>query len=113
MKDRHVNPSYLKHPYPNVNLIDSESFNSKVKITEKPPAASNTKNVEITVSLKYLSNLWRTLEIPLINCEINLILTSSADCVTSSATGTIKFAITDTKLCAPVVTLSTQDNTKL
>ena len=50
---------------------------------------------------------------PLINCEINLILTWSEDCVISSATGTTKFEITYTKLYVPVVTLSTQDNAKL
>ena len=50
---------------------------------------------------------------PLINCEINLILTRSQDCVISSATAATKFKITDTKLYVPVVTLSTQDNAKL
>ena len=50
---------------------------------------------------------------PLINCEVNLILTWSKDCVISSATGETKFAITETKLYVPVVTLSTQDNAKL
>ena len=48
--------------------------------------------------LKYVSNFWRTLEIPLINCEINRILTWSTDCVISSAIGETKFKITDTKL---------------
>ena len=60
---------------PNNNIADSESFKSKVKITGKTPADRNTKNVEIIVPLKYLSNIWRTLEMPLINCEVNLILT--------------------------------------
>ena len=50
---------------------------------------------------------------PLINCEVNLILTWSKDCVISSATGETKFAITETKLYVPVVTLSTEDNAKL
>ena len=50
---------------------------------------------------------------PLINCEINLGLTSYADCVTSSAIGATKFAITDTKRFLPIATLSTQDNAKL
>ena len=59
----------------NVNLADSESFKSKVKITGKTPADRNTKDVEIIVPLKYLSNFWRTLEMPLINWEMNLILT--------------------------------------
>ena len=50
---------------------------------------------------------------PLIICEINLILTWSTDCVISSTTGKTKFAKTDTKLYVPIVTLSTQDNGKL
>ena len=58
---------------PNDNITQSESFKSKIKITGKTPAAGNTKDVEIIVPLKYLSNLWRTLEMPLINCEVNLI----------------------------------------
>ena len=49
----------------------------------------------------------------LIDCEINVILTWSEDCVISSATGETKFKITDTKLYVPVVTLPTQDNSKL
>ena len=60
---------------PNDNLANSESFKFKVKITGKTPAAHNDKNVEIMVPLKYLSNFWRTLEMPLINSEVNLILT--------------------------------------
>ena len=65
------------------------------------------------VPLKYLSNIWRTLEMPLINCEVNLILTWSSSCVISNSTGAGTFAITDTKLYVPFVTLSTQDNEKL
>ena len=49
----------------------------------------------------------------LINCEINLIVTSSEDCVIPSTTGETKFSITDAKLYLPVVTLSTQHNAKL
>ena len=63
--------------------------------------------------LKYLRNIWKTLEILLVNCEINLILTWSTDYVISSATEETKFAMTDTKRYVPVVTLSTQDNAKL
>ena len=65
---------------PNDNLADSESFKSKIKITGKTPNDGNEKDFEIMVSLKYLSNFWRTLEIPLINCEVNLILTWSSTC---------------------------------
>ena len=50
---------------------------------------------------------------PLINCEVNLILTWSPTCVISSAAGEKKIKITETKLYAAAVTLSTQDNTKL
>ena len=64
------------------------------------------------VPLKYLSNFWRTLEMPLINSEVNLILTWSSTCVITNSNGAGTFAITDTKLYVPVVTLSTQENTK-
>ena len=50
---------------------------------------------------------------PLINCEVNLILIWSKDCVITNATGEGKFAITETKLYVPVVTLSTKDHEKL
>ena len=68
------------------------------------------------VPLAYLSVFWRRLELPLINCEVNLILTWSANCVfvsTNVVNQRATFAITDTKLYDPVVTLSTQDNAKL
>ena len=65
------------------------------------------------VSLQYLSNFWRTLEISLINCEINLILTWSNKCVLSNEAKTTTFAITDTKRYAPVLTLSTQNSSNL
>ena len=95
------------------NLTDS--FNFKVKITGRT-GDDRTKNVEIMVPLKYLSNCWRTVEMPLMNCEINLILTWSTNCVIFSFNVTnqnVTFEITDTKLSVPVVTLSTQDNSKL
>ena len=98
---------------PNDSIIQSESFKYKTKITGKTPAAGNTKNVEIAVPLKYLSNFWRTIEMPLINFEVNLILTWSKNCVISSTTEERKFKITGTKLFVPIVTLSTEDNGKL
>ena len=87
---------------------NSASFKLKQK------TIGSTKAVQIVVPMKYLSNCWRTLEMPLINCEINLILTWSANCFTfNTATNqAITFAITDIKLYVPVVTLSTQDNAK-
>ena len=97
----------------NNNLADSKSFKSKTKITGKTPTAGNKKDVEIMVPLKYLSNFWRTLEVLLINCEVNLVLTWSSTCVITNSTGAGTFEITDGKLYVPVVTLLTQDNSKL
>ena len=68
------------------------------------------------VPLKYLSNFWRTLEMPLINCEVELILNWSVNCViiyTNVNNQVSTFTITETNLYVPVVTLSTQDNAKL
>ena len=95
------------------NLTDS--FNFKAKVTGQT-GNDGTKNVEIMVPLKYLSNLWRTLEMPLINCEVNLISTRSSTCVivsTNNANQNAAFSITNTRLYVPVVTLSTQENAKL
>ena len=71
----------------NNNLADSQSFKSKVKITRNTPDGGNTKNVEIMVPLKYLNNIWRTLEMPLMNYEANLILIWSKDCLIKNSTG--------------------------
>ena len=68
------------------------------------------------VPLKYVNNFWRTLEIQLIDCEVNLILTWSADCIiiyTNIANQVPTFAITETNLYVLVVALSTQNNAKL
>ena len=92
----------------------THSFNLKVKLTGQMDN-NGTKNVEITATLKYLSNFWRTLEMPLINCEITLDL-NWPRCVilaTNIANQSATFSITDTKLYVPAVTLSTQNNPKL
>ena len=81
---------------PNNNLADSESFKCKVKTTRNTSADGNTKDVEIIVPLKYLSNFWKALEMLLINCKVNLILTWSSTCVITNSTDEGKFAITDT-----------------
>ena len=84
-----------------------------MKITGRNPSNGNTKDVEIIASLKYLSNFWRTTEMPLINCELNLIVRWSSTCVINNSAGVWRFTIIDTKLYVPVVFLSTQDNAKL
>ena len=76
------------------NLTDSFKF--KTKITGQT-GNDGTKDVKIIVPLKYLSNFWRTLEMPLINCEVNFILTCSSTCVIASvilANQAATFAIT-------------------
>ena len=68
------------------------------------------------VLLKYLSNFWKTLEIPLSNCEISLQVKWFKDCfliVGTAANEVPEIETIDTKLYVPVVTLSTQDNLKL
>ena len=71
-------------------------------------------NVEIIVPLKYLGNFWRTLEMSLINCEVELILAWFANCVIIAINiANLTFTITETNLHVPVVILSTQDNEKL
>ena len=94
------------------NITDSFKFKAKIK---GQTGDDGTKDVEIMVPFKYLSNFWRILEMPLINCEVNVILTWSSTCVliaTGIQNQNTTFAITDTKLYVPVVTLSTQENTK-
>ena len=68
------------------------------------------------VPLKYLSNFWKTLEIPLINCEVEFLLNWSENCVIICAdveNQVPTFIITEKNLYVSVVTLSTQDNAKL
>ena len=92
----------------------TDSFNFKAKITSQT-GNDGTKDVEIIIPLKYLSNFWRTLGMPLINCEDNLMLTWSSTCVlvaTNIPNQNATFTITDTKFYVPVVTLSTQENTQ-
>ena len=65
------------------------------------------------VPIKYLSNFWRTLEMPLINCEIILMLTWSSTSVITNSTSVGALEITDARLYVPVVTLSIQSSAKL
>ena len=99
------------------NIVDfnegnaTDSLNFKTKITGQTND-DGIMNIEIMVPLKYFSNFWRTLEMPLINCEVNLILAWSTNCViiyTDVAGQIPTFTVTETNLYVPVVTLSTQD----
>ena len=71
----------------NYSIKDSKSFDYKTNITGKLEGSNTEKEVKIVAPLNYLSNFWRAMNMQLMNCEINLILTWSGKCVlTSKAT---------------------------
>ena len=112
---------------------NSESFKYKTSITgntydgdDDDTNQVGKNETEIVVPLKHLSNFWKTFNIPLINCEIEVILTWSKSCFLAdmsvrdagnnnnlpaivAPTG-LEFQIIDTKLYVPVVTLSTEND---
>ena len=108
---------------PNTDITKSPSFKDNNNLVEKTPNNDNGNNnviedMKIAVSLKNLSNFWRTLDISLINFEVSLTLTWSKNCVLTDITTTAAqgdnpaiaaptggtFKIEDTKLYVPVVT---------
>ena len=93
----------------------TDPFNFKVKVAGQT-GDDGTKNNEIKVPLAYLSTFWRSLVLPLINSEIALILSWSANCVivaSNNANQNATFSIADTKVYVTVITLKTQYNSKL
>ena len=118
--------NYYRDEPSNPLSSNSESFKYKRSISGKTPEDNNLfTNAKLVFPLKYLSNFWRSLNIPLINCEVELILTWSRNCVFADMTvdaaadpaivapSGAKFKITDTKLCVPIVTLSKENDIKL
>ena len=94
--------------------INSASFKFETK-TAGRTKNDGTKNVKVRVPLKYLSNVWRILEMSLISCKINLILTWSNRCFIIDnpiASQEPIFTITDKKRYVPVVTLLTLSGCK-
>ena len=79
----------------------------------KSDLITNRNGVKIAVSLKYLSNFWKLLEMPLIHCKVELSVTWDPNCMLCALDGASTFTITDGKLYAPVVNLSTEDSVKL
>ena len=124
---------YSKHEAINFNAdirINAifKSFMYKTKLvgeTEAQPAPNNKngilKNTAIAVPLKYLSDFWRSLEMSLINRKVELKLECTKHCIlvvagnynSDGSPDNIVFTIKDTKLCAPIVTLSAKENRKL
>ena len=94
------------------NDDNAPSFKHKASLIGKTEANRTKNGVKIAVPLKYLSNFWRSLEMPLINCKLELSLKWYERCLLTAAT-TATFRITDAELYVPIVTLSIEDNSKL
>ena len=105
------------------NDDNAPSFKYKASIIDNTENNGTKNGVKRAVLLKYLSNFWRSLEMPLINCKVELLLKWIENCVLTTApiganadaTGadSATFKITDAKLYVPIVTLSSEDNVKL
>ena len=96
----------------NINLTNNNSSSFKYKSnlignTDADGANRKKENVKIAVPLKYLSNFWRSLEMPLINCKVELSLKWIQNCILSSAGNAATFKITDAKHYVPIVALKT------
>ena len=90
----------------------SSSFKYKVKLLGDPVLDGNIakRSVKVVIPLKYLSNFFRSLEMPLINCKIKLNLRWKKECVLSTDAGNAVFIINDTKMYVLVVALTKEDN---
>ena len=110
----------------NISIRNSKSFDYKTEIIGSLDAGEDEKeDIKIAIPLKYLSNFWRSLDIPIINWEITLILSWYKECVLVGrafrgppaaaiiSPTSAKFEITDCKLYVPVVTLSVENDNKL
>ena len=102
----------------NANVTNDDnapSFKYKASIIGNTENNGTKNGVKIAVPLKYLSNFWRSLEMLLINCKVELSLNRIENCVLTTAANANKaiFKIADTKLYVPIVTLSAEDNAKL
>ena len=90
--------------------VDAQHIpNNSSSFKYKSSFITDRNGIKIALPLRYLSSFWRSLEMPAINCKVELSLTWYGNWIFSSAT----FAITDTKLYVLTVTLKTKDNAKL
>ena len=97
-----------------MTINDSQLFKYQAALAGKKSANAKdgysfVEDTKIVLPLKYLSNFWRSLEMPLINCKVYLELNWIEDCILSSARKAAKFKITDSKLRVSIVTFSTKD----
>ena len=91
------------------NDDNTPSFKYKASLIGDTGNNGRENGIEIAVPLKYLSNFWRSLEMLLINCRVELTLKWYERCLLTAAT-TATFRITDAKLYVPIVTLSIEDS---
>ena len=84
---------------------NAPSFKYKANCIGDTGNNGTKKEVKIAVLLKYLSNFWRSLEMPLINYKVEISLKWIENCVLTAAAnaGNASFEITDAKLCVPIV----------
>ena len=99
-------------PIADLTANNSSSFKYKIKLLGDRNVVGGIVrlNLKVVVPLKYLSNFFRSLEMPFINCKIKLNLTWKKECVLSTDIGNAVFIINDTKLYVPAATLSKEDN---
>ena len=94
--------------------VDAQHIpNNSSSYKYKSSLITNRNGAKIAVLLKYFSNFWRSLEIPLINCKVEFSLVWNENCILTSLAGNTTFTITDAKLYVPIVTSSIEDNSKL
>ena len=101
-----------------INVTNNTSLSFKYKSnligdTDADGANRKKEHVKIAVPLKYLSNFWGSIEMPLINCKVELSLKGYEEYILSNSGDAATFTITDAKLYIPIVTLKTEDNTRL
>ena len=100
-----------------MTINNSKSFKYKATLVGKTTNHNNgnsfVKDTKIVVPLKYLSNIWRSLKMSLINWKVHLELNWIEDCIFSSDWNSTKFEIIDAKLHVPIVTLSVKDSVNL
>ena len=105
------------------NDDNAPSFKYKANLIDNTETDGTKKGVKVAVPLKYLGSFWRSLEMPLINCKLELSLRWIENCVLTAAAvgnnanatgaGSATFKITDAKLYVPILTSSAEDNAKL
>ena len=96
-----------------LTVDDNHISNNSSSFKYKSSLIANRNNIKIAVPINYLSNFWRSLEMPLITCKVELSLTWGPSCALCTLAGASTFTITGAKRFIPIVTLLTEGNAKL